>query len=276
MKLSGRLSQRWPALLALGLPVSVGTGWMAASGAPQRYLAINVASLLAAAVMLMTARLPHGPRQRRMLAFALLTLCFLPQLTGPWVNGIARWIPAGPLALHTGAFAFPAIAVLAAHDEDYAAPILLAALLAASIMPDGAFGFAVVFAAIALHDRTRDWRTGLVGVVGFFAAIVMVLEGELPPQPFVERVIADAVLTQPLAAAGLLISMAGAVLLILFAAPMPAPARFALAGSLFGFALLSLVSHYPGVLIGYGAAPILGYGLALGLIAAPSERRNPE
>ena len=32
-----------------------------------------------------------------------------------------------------------------------------------------------------------------------------------------------------------------------------------------GFSLAAIVSNYPSVLIGYGAAPILGYGLALAL-----------
>ena len=41
--------------------------------------------------------------------------------------------------------------------------------------------------------------------------------------------------------------------------------RHALAGSLFGFSLAAIVSNYPSVLIGYGAAPIIGYGLALAL-----------
>ena len=41
--------------------------------------------------------------------------------------------------------------------------------------------------------------------------------------------------------------------------------RHALAGPLFGFSLAATVSNYPSVLIGYGAAPIIGYGLALAL-----------
>jgi phosphate/sulfate permease len=54
-------------------------------------------------------------------------------------------------------------------------------------------------------------------------------------------------------------------LMIAHALPAAKSTRHALAGSLFGFSLAAFVSNYPSVLIGYGAAPILGYGLALAL-----------
>ena len=60
----------------------------------------------------------------------------------------------------------------------------------------------------------------------------------------------------------------------MFAHALPAEmrVRHALAGSLFGFSLAAIVSNYPSVLIGYGAAPIIGYGLALALADhTPSE-----
>ena len=38
-----------------------------------------------------------------------------------------------------------------------------------------------------------------------------------------------------------------------------------LAGTLMGFAVMATLSHYPTPLIGYGAAPVIGYALALGL-----------
>jgi hypothetical protein len=253
-------------LLALGLPMLAGLACMAAMGAPLRYLAINAAALGLVLPWLLFGRMPVSVRTRRVLVLVLLALLFLPLLTGPHLNGMARWLPMGPFMLHAGALAFPALAVLAAREKDYAAPILLAALLAASFQPDAALGFAIVFAAVGLHDAMRDWQVGGVVIVGFLASIMAALRGELPAQPFAERVLVDAAMAQPLLALVLFAALAGGFVLMLKFVPLSRVARFALAGSLFGFSLMAVLSNYPSVLIGYGAAPILGYGFALGLI----------
>ena len=265
--------RRLPALFALLVPVGAGLAYLWTAGAPQHYLAVNAGAFALGALWILFGRGPRTAQGSRILVAILLAICFAPLVTGPWVNGIARWLPIGGFALHAGAFSFPAIAVLAARDRDYAPPILLAVLLTASIQPDAALGFAAVFAAIGLHDQTRDWRIGLVCIIGFAAALIMVLEGELPPQPFVERIIADAMKTSIAWATGLLVSLAVGMALMLFGAPFDNRARFALAGAFFGFSITALMSHYPSILIGYGASPILGFGLALGL-AMPSEKET--
>ncbi|MEE3218199.1 MAG: hypothetical protein VX247_07875, partial [Pseudomonadota bacterium] len=181
------------------------------------------------------------------------------------LNGIARWLALGPVALHAGALALPALIVLAARDDDYAPPILLAALLAASLQPDAATGLAIMLAAVGLYNATRDWRLVPVAGIAFLASIIAGLRGELPAQPFVERVLVELAFHQPLAALGLGASLIAAFLLVAHALPAEMRVRHALAGSLFGFSLAAIVSNYPSVLIGYGAAPIIGYGLALAL-----------
>jgi len=45
----------------------------------------------------------------------------------------------------------------------------------------------------------------------------------------------------------------------------PRPIRLAIGGTLFGFAIMSLMNVYPAPLLGFGAAPIIGYALALAL-----------
>lgn len=231
-----------------------------------RYLVINAAALGLVLPWGALGRMPEGVTARRLLIAGLLALLFLPLLTGPHLNGIARWLPLGPFMLHAGALAFPALAVLAAREKDYAAPVLLAALLAASFQPDAALGFAVVGVAVGLHDAMRDWQVGGVVIVGFLASIMAALKGELPAQPFVERVLVDAAMIQPLLGLVLFAALAGGFMLMLKRVPLGRDARSALAGSLFGFSLMAILSNYPSVLIGYGAAPILGYGFALGLI----------
>lgn len=252
-------------MAALALPVLAGLLYLTLAGAPQNYLIINGCALAAA---LLWATFGHGPvtlKSVRIVCGLLLALLYLPLITGPEMNGIARWLPVGPFILNAGTLAFPALAVLSARDENYAPAILLLALFAALLQPDAALGFAITFAAAGLHDVTKDWRIGLVTIIGFAASILMALRGELPPQPFVERVLVEAVGSMPVIALLLVIGLICSFCLILLRVNLQRSQRFALAGSLFGFGIMSLMSHYPSLLIGYGAAPILGFGLALGL-----------
>lgn len=264
------MRQRLLGIAALAVPVVAGLGYLVTMGAPRSFIVINTSALGLAILFALFGRAPRSARTRRLLIIGLLALLFLPLFTGPfiagmYIEGIARWLPLGPITLHAGALLFPAIAVLAAQDEDFAPPMLLAALLAASFQPDAALGFAVVFAAIGLHDVTKDWRFGVTCIVGFFASLAMALRGELPAQPFVERVLINTAQTDPFIALALLVALVIGFFGLLFLAPMERRSRYALAGSLFGFSLMAIYSNYPSVLIGYGAAPILGYGLALGL-----------
>ncbi|WP_234989871.1 hypothetical protein [Altererythrobacter xiamenensis] len=264
------------ALAALALPVLAGIAWMAAAGAPAHYLGINAGALLVAALWIGFGWSARSLSQRRGLTLALLAILFLPLVLGPHVNGIARWIAIGPFALHTGMLVGPALAILASRDPDYAVPILLTGLFAALLQPDAATGFALTFAAIGAHDATKDWKIGLVGIVGFIASLRMFVIGELPATPFVERVLIDALALSPWAALALFLSLAASFALILFAGPADKPQRLALAGAFFGFSMAALMSHYPTILIGYGAAPILGLGFALALLHAESEAATSE
>ena len=260
------LRDRRAALAALAIPVLAGIAWMAAFGAPYVYLAVSALALAVGLLLAAFGRAPQSVLLRRIVVVALLALLFIPLATGPHINGIARWIPLGPVVLHSGMVALPALVVLAARDPDYAAPILLAALFAAFLQPDAASGFAVTFAAVGLHHIGKDWKVGTVAIVGFFAAIFMTLEGELPAQRFVENVLSNALTANPLVALVLMLALAVSFFLMLFAAPLARGERFALAGSLFGFVIMAMMNHYPYPFIGHGAGPVIGYGLALGLV----------
>lgn len=265
------LRERLPALLSLAIPTVAGIGFLATSGAPSHYAPINLMALVIAAGWIVFATAPTTRRGRRVLLAIVLLLLFAPLATGPEVNGVARWLPLGPVILNAGALLFPAIAVLAAHEDANAPPILLVALLAAMMQPDAALGFAIVFAAAGLHDLTKDWRVGFVCIIAFFASILMNLRGELPAVAHVERIFSDAVHSAPLLAFGLFLALCAGFAMLLFAARLPRKIRYTLAGAWFGLFIASLFSNYPTIFIGYGAAPILGFGLSLGLASGLSK-----
>jgi hypothetical protein len=268
------IRERLPALLALAIPVLAGALYMALGGAPSHYALTNVGALGVAGMWIMFGRGPHTALSRHLmtgvLLFTLLTpLAVSPAMTSITGDTVLRWFPLGPLTLHTGMLVTPGLCVLAARNRTLAAPILLAAVGLAWLQPDAATGFALTFAAVGLHHVTRDWKVGGVAVIGFLASINMALRGELPPQPFVERVLVEAAGISPFLAVALGLALAASFALILFALPFDRAKRFTLAGLLFGFAVISLMSNYPTPLIGYGAAPILGFGIALGLHRIP-------
>ena len=254
------------AFLALAIPVCSGLGYLYAVDAPPSYVQVNVGALAVAALFVVFAPPSLPVLARRLIVAVSLALLFVPLLTGPSLGGVARWLPLGPVTLHAGMLIIPSLAVLLALEPEQAPGVLSLALLAALLQPDMASGAALMLAAIGLYDATKDWRYGVFAAVAFMASLVAAIHGELPAQPFVERVIVLLAKTQPLVAVGLLASLVTSFYLMIVALPGSVPQRKALAGTLFGFSFAGLVSNYPSALIGYGAAPILGYGLAIAIL----------
>ena len=272
--------ERLPALAALALPVLVGVAWMASAGAPASYAIVNLGALVLAGGWVLFGLGPHTAASRHILAIAAIALMLMALVVGAQLISITghpvqRWFPVGPLNAHTGMVAAPILAVLAARDPRAASFVILAGIIAAWLQPDAATGFALTFAAIGLHHVTQDWRAGVAGIIAFVASLEMAMRGELPPQPFVERVVADAAATHLLLGFALVASVIGSFCLILFASPLARAARFALAGALFGFAIMALMSSYPAPLLGYGPSAIIGFGLALGMVG-PQDRSKAE
>lgn len=266
----GTLAIRALAVAALAIPVSAGLAYLHAFGAPRGYLLVNAGALVVAGAVIAFAPAAPGPRLRRAMILAALILLYLPLAFGPAISGVTRWVPVGPFPLHTGMIAIPVIAVLVGEEPDYAPAILSAALLAALLQPDMASAAALLLAAFGLYDASRDWRYGAFAAVAFPAALVAAVRGELPARPFADHVIWLLARTEPLAALGLLAALLASFVLMIASLPGTERSRKALGGALVGFSFAGLVSNYPSALVGYGAAPILGFGIATALLGRPS------
>lgn len=260
--------ERGLAALPLLVPGLAGLAYLVLFGAPSSYLAINALALAGGSLWAAFGSLPARVSRVRALLAALLALLALPLIAGPSVDGIARWLSLGGFTLNVGLLAVPLIAVQSAQEPKFAPLCLLVATLIAFAQPDAAAALALSFAALASWKASRDWRAGAVGALGLFASAGAALSGNLPPQPFVEGVLTDLARTAPLMAALLGFSLIASLTLIL-RAPSPRTTRWPLAGALTGFALAALLGDYPAPLIGYGAASILGLGLALPALGKP-------
>ncbi len=259
---SPSLVERGSGALPLLVPGLAGLGYLAVFGAPKSYMLVNAAALLVGAIWAMIGWLPKAESLARGGTIALIALMALTLRIGPEVNGITRWFSLGGFTLHVGLAVIPVLAVLSARDDLLGPFILLLALAIAAFQPDAASTLALTGAAFGLALANFDRRVGAVGGLGLFATAWAALLHNLAPQPFVERVLAELWSASPFAAFVLAASLIASLALIL-RAPLPAPPRFALAGALAGFIVAALLGDYPTPLIGYGAASIIGLGLAL-------------
>jgi hypothetical protein len=263
---SAPLSDRWRLALPLVVPALAGFAYLAAFGAPARLIAVNAGALALAMAWVRLGRMPSGAAARLGLAAAVAALLFLPLVTGPEAGGVSRWLPGGPVQLHSGGLLLPLVTVLAAREPHWTGAALLALAGAAlALQPDAASLLALGVASAVLAATTRSIAYGIVGAAALGLATVTFGAGALEPQVFTEHVLPHVWQSAPPAALAL-----AATLFIVPQALLVTDARLPLAGAralaalLAGFGIAALLGPFPYPLIGYGAAPILGLGLALG------------
>jgi hypothetical protein len=266
----GRILDRWTLTLPLALPSLGGLYYLWAYDAPVRLIAVNAGALAAALAWIMLGRLPGVPRVRLGIAAGLALALFVPLLTGPEIDGISRWIAAGPVNLNSGALLLPLLVMLTARETRFGPAILGLAAVALALQPDAAALAALALASAALAAQSRSAGFAGVSVAAAGLAALTFGEGTLAPQLYTEGVLAHIAARSPWQAA-----MLG---ILLFVVPLwhwvrgPQWERaggYGLAGLLTGFGVMAVIAPFPFPLIGYGVSSILGFGLALGGVVQP-------
>lgn len=256
---------------------ALGLFYLAVAGAPMHYLVVNATALLLGIVAFGGVAAAR-PRPGRALAVALLlsgSALLATALLGASVGGASRWILVGPLSVQVSLVLLPAMAIAFARRPDApgtAAIALAAAALA--LQPDRAMAGVLAFAMAALA-AVRPGRFPAAAALAALAAFAVALArpDSLPAVPFVDRILFTAFEIGPPAGAAVLL---GALLL-----PLPAivgwraeagrrPAHLVFAAVWLGCVLAAALGNYPTPLVGYGGSAILGYFLALSLLAAPA------
>lgn len=272
--MSARALDRWRLTLPLALPSLGGLAYLYAFGAPGRLTAINAGALVLALVWILFGRLPAVSANRLALAGLAALALVVPILLGPEVGGVSRWLPAGPVLLHSGALLLPLITVLAAREPRKVGAALLALAGAGIVLqPDAASLLALGLAGAVLAAMARSFAYAAVSLAALGLAAATFGAGTLEPQIFTEGVLAQVWQSSPLFAliltALLLLAPLG---LLLGKAGTRRKDSCALAAVMIGFAVAAILAPFPFPLIGYGASPILGFGLALGAIANTPHR----
>lgn len=266
--MSARALDRWRLTLPLALPSLGGLAYLYAFGAPARLTAINAGALVLALVWILFGRLPAGSANRLALAGLAALALVVPILLGPEVGGVSRWLTAGPVLMHSGALLLPLIAVLAAREQKVGPALLTLSGAGIVLQPDAASLLALGLAGAVLAAMARSFAYAAVSIAALGLAAATFGAGTLEPQLFTEGVLAQVWQSSPLfallLAALLLLAPLG---LLLGKGSVRRKDICALAAVMIGFAVAAMLAPFPFPLIGYGASPILGFGLALGAIA---------
>ena len=252
---------------ALALPVLAGIAWMSVGAGPLAWLALNGAALVLALALALLLPIPQDEARVTLLAAMLVAALVATSFAGTAVDGVRRWVSLGPVRLHVGYLVLPLLAALTPHlSSGRAVALLVLALLATLLQPDRATSIALA-ATLAALAYLRGDRATFVGLIVAIASCGAALTSPdtLAPVRFVERVQQDAWAVQPLA--GLALTLATLAPLLVLQAALPLAAFMVAAGA------MAFAGPYPSILIGYGAAPIFGFGLALAALRCQSGRR---
>ncbi len=268
-----RLGLRWGALaLAVGA-VGAGCALLYVMTAPSRMILVNGAALLVGlggvTVVAMCRRAGVSDRVGDLALLGAGTLVPLTALAGPEASGVARWLVIGGLTIQPAMIVVPMVALgVALRPSATRIAAALVAALGLSMQPDpgGAvmwlFGLA---APLLLPERRR--AIDLVGPVAaaLSLAVAYARTVQLPPVPFVEHVIPDALGSGPLAA---MLALTAALLLLAPAiARPPREPQLAFFGVWIGALTAALLGPYPTPVMGFGGSGVLGYVLSAGLLA---------
>lgn len=272
------MNRNWAQPRLLGLicgsaAVAIGIAYMQATGAPSRYLLVNLAALVLGA----TAWLALGRVARSSLAGAgaAVLASSVPLLLTAWfgtaVDGVSRWVSVGPLNLQVSFILVPvAIVIYARRPDRIGTAGMIAAALALAVQPDRAMAAVLAVALTAVALETRGRLPALAAAVSVLAfGRTLLAPDTLSAAPHVDRVLYAAFEVHPLAGAAVLAGIAALIVPAVAGLSKGEGDRAVLLA--FGacwsaVAAAAALGNYPTPLVGYGGSAVLGYLLSVSLL----------
>lgn len=231
---------------------------------PTGMWALNVA---AAAIGASTAafatgwRGPAKPLGKSLRCGALLAVVALLGATLPaqGTEGVHRWLPLGPVQIHTGALLLPPLLVALLESPWMTAVVgAFAVLVVLALQPDSAQAAAFCAAWICIVGARREKGAAAVIAVSVMLAVVSVLRPDpLEPVPHVEGIVGMAAAQGRNLAVAALVSLAVLPLAQLMC--LEKWLGLVLATYTAGLLMAAWIGHHPVPILGYGTSPILGY-----------------
>ena len=153
------------------LPAAGGLIYLATFGAPARLIVMNAAALGLALLCVLWLRVPQAARARTGLAALAACLLFVPPLLGHNAGEVSRWLPLGPVLLHSGALVLPLVTVLAAPEPGRGTMVLALAATALALQPDAGALAGLAAASAALAGTHRSASLALVAAASLTLAL---------------------------------------------------------------------------------------------------------
>lgn len=208
---------------------------------------------------------------RKITAFTIIILTLLGLTTsilGSDSSEPERWISVGPVRLYIAPMLLPsfiaACSVIIAKQQMLSFTAVLATALLLTLQPDASqvLGLTVASAVVVAQHRLGVFRLGAVAfLLGALTLWAFSLPDPLEPVPHVEEVFALA-LSHSLFAGLAIIASAGAFIVGLWIRSRSGPSWLAAVASYYMVLFVcSTTGITPAPLLGYGAGPILGFGL---------------
>ncbi|WP_432768266.1 MAG: hypothetical protein HEQ22_12675 [Sphingopyxis sp.] len=261
-----------PWLPAAALVAAVASGLLVfrIGGAPAAYLPLNAGSLLLAVIAMFA--MPAGRLgSRGAIGIVALGLAAIGAtlVSGIDLDGVRRWLPVGPVRLHAALLLLPAmLAALPRLSDRWQLAAVTAVAAIILLQPDFAAALALAAGYIASHGRR--WREPVIAAghgVALLCAIASLFRADpLAPVRFVEHMVADSWVLHPGFGLLMVAALLFAILAPVLAKRFDRASALGVAGAWGGFTAASLVGAYPTPLAGYGAAAIVGYGLAIAVL----------
>lgn len=275
-------------MTALQAAACLGVSFVAITmaGAGRNALVVQaLAAVIGLGLALVVARSWRKAGWRYWLLIAACALALVWTLmTGVALQGARRWLALGPVQLHTAFLVLPpAVWAFARGFEDRRVAPLAAALSFALLYQHDAassLAWALAIGAATLIQRPRQllpWA--VVAVAAVFAYAAWTEPDTLPAVPYVEGLLTVSLAASPVfgaLAAILMVSLPAPFLLVAASRPERRVEALALAALWAGWVFGNLFGNYPAPVLGYGAAPILAWGLSIGLVfAEPAKEADP-
>ncbi|WP_298196313.1 hypothetical protein [Novosphingobium sp.] len=257
--------------------VALGIVHLAVTGAPLRYLGLNLGALLIGLSLLgLLGSTPPAMRRLDGLAMVAAAGALLATgVLGETAGGAARWVRWGGLSLQPSLILVPVMLLAFTRQPGRLGTAgMIGAGLAMAIQPDRAMAAALAL-GLAVAAAWRPGRqTGLACAAGILAlGATLIRADRLPAVPHVDRILSTALDLPPLAG---LAALGGSALLL-----VPAiigwrrdPAHrgtYAAFGAVWGTAIAAAtLGNYPTPVVGYGGSAILGYLLSLAAFPRPT------
>ena len=214
-------------------------------------------------------------------AAAILVVAVLMLTTGVEMQGAHRWLALGPVLIHPASLLGAPLLWLVAQDADdvWTAGVAALTILTFDLGFDGAASLAFALGTIGLLAAARgSWKTlaPLAALAWILALWSLTRSQALPRVPYVEDVVPTVWAMSPIlgVAAGLALVVLSAPLLWVGwrARGVGAAVGLAMAGFWIGLSAANLLGAYPAPVVGYGASPVIGWLVAIGMAMASARR----